>query len=838
MKKNLLLHAWQFALIALPWLLISSFDFEAFGPQSAVLLLIPLLWAAAFTYLRHRKHLYSALNAYMAFLLMLWGDSMNFQPGSSATQFSYTAISLLMAAVIVLIRQKIGKHYPPLASALALTTTLALTLPAVFFIAFAVNFDAAVTPEVIFAVLQSNLGESLDFIGDWISPTSIAAAAFLAVLIAFLASRKQRGGFHAAEALMLPCLFAAAYSLQDHLRLYNFIFIAHQNYTHELQLFRSLQEKVEAEEIQFKANKNESGEIYVLVIGEALNKVHMSLYGYVRETTPKLKALSKSEGAIVFSNAFASHTHTQEVLPRALTEVNNNSSLGFFQSLSIINILNKAKFHTHWITNQPLYGYHTNITTIVASQSDLLTPLNHFIGRTSLTNKHDGAVLDELKKAISQEGPGNKAVFIHLMGSHNSYRDRYPDSHSAYSGRLAPAQFGNLHHKPVSTPVNWYDNSILYNDHVVASIVEIIGDLAGVSGLVYFADHADDVVNLRGHNSANFSFEMTQIPLLMWFSSEYRQSYPEKYRLLKKHSDKLFSTDSIYDTLIGVSGVKTGRYQPQNDLSSSLYELDEDSAHVLHGRLPYAQADNYQYHQPRNIQILKERGQGVRVIPHRVNSLGKLSQVVFDGYAAFEVDVLFQDASSAERPQLEVGHDADSMSGLHIQDFLAQAPAAEKVWLDIKNLSSGNHQQVLRSLNGLDAQFDLRKKAIVESSFMGPEFSAFSKAGWHTSYYLPTNRIWALLEAGDSAQMQVLANAISQQSRSQMLSALSFNARLYPFVKSYLAPLLDDHIVYHTWDINISLADKGLMTVLGGSAPFQDPRVKTILVVYRSPFHL
>ena len=71
-----------------------------------------------------------------------------------------------------------------------------------------------------------------------------------------------------------------------------------------------------------------------------------------------------------------------------------------------------------------------------------------------------------------------------------------------------------------------------------------------------------------------------------------------------------------------------------------------------------------------------------------------------------------------------------------------------------------------------------------------------------------------------------------------MLSALSFNARLYPFVKSYLAPLLDDHIVYHTWDINISLADKGLMTVLGGSAPFQDPRVKTILAVYRSPFHL
>ena len=838
MKKRLLQHSWQIAFIALPWLLISPLDFKALGPQSAVLLLIPLLWAAAFIYLRHRKHLYSALTAYLVFLLLLWGDGINFQPGSSAVQFSYTAICLLLAAVIVLIWQQVGKSYPRLASAVAFTITLAVALPAIFFIAFAVNFDAAVTPETIFAILQSNFRESLDFIGDWISPTSIASAAFLAILVAFLTSRRQRGGFRAYEAALLPCLLVAAYSLQDHLRLYNFILTAHQNYTHELQLFRSQQEKVEAEEIAFKAHKDESGETYIVVIGEALSKKHMSLYGYVRETTPKLKALSRSAGTIVFRNAFASHTHTQEVLPRAVTEVNYNSSQEFFQSLSIMNILNKAEFHTYWITNQPLYGYHSNITTIVASQAEFLTPLNHFIGKTSFTNRYDGAVLDELKKVISRKGRGNKLVFIHLMGSHNSYSDRYPESHSAYAGRLAPAQFGDLHRKPVSTPLNWYDNSILYNDHVVGSITEIIEDLGGVSGMVYFADHADDVVNLRGHNSANFSFGMTQIPLIMWFSAQYRQAYPEKYRLLRKHSDELFSTDSIYDTLIGLSGVKTDRYQPENDLSSSRYELDEESAYVLHGKYPYAHADNYHYHQPKNMQILKGREQSLRVIPHRVNSLGKLSQVMFDGYAAFEVDVLFQDASSTERPQLAVGHDGDSMSGLHIQDFLSQAPDAEKVWLDIKNLSSGNHQQILGHLNRLDAQFDIREKAIVESSFAGPEFSAFSRAGWHTSYYLPTKRIWELQEAGHFAEMQALAGALSQQSRNQMLSAFSFNAKLYPFVKSHLQPLLADRIAYHTWDRNIRLADKGLMSVLEGSAPFQDPRVETILAVYRSPFHL
>ena len=836
MKKKLLLLSVQALLIALPWATISLLSSEAHH-RPPLIFAVPFLWAAAFAYLHYRKQLHTALNSYMAFLLMLWADTLTFPSGSSPAQFSYTAICLLYAAAIVLLRQTAGRKYPHTVSFCATLATLALIAPPVFYIIFTMNFGAAVTREVFYAVFQSNLRESVEFIGSWISPTSIIAAVLLAILIAFLSAQKQIGRFHMSEALLLPCLLAVAFALEDHLRLYNFFFHAQQTYIQELDLFNSQQEKVRTGEITFMAEKDDSAETYVVVIGEALNKDHMSLYGYVRDTTPRLERLAKSDRFITFSNAFSSHTHTIETLQRALTELNQTSTQDFFTSLSIVNILQKAGVDTYWITNQPLYSYHSNIVTIVAKQSEHLIPLNSFVGRGSLAQSYDEVVLDEVKKVLARKGQRNKAIFVHLMGSHNPYGDRYPQTHGAFSGHLSPGQFGKLH-KPISTIINWYDNGILYNDYVVSSIIQLLKNAGGISGFMYFADHADDVIGRRGHNSRNFTFSMTQIPLILWLSDQYRRTYPRKFRLLSEHSDELFTTDYIYDTLIGLIGVQTDRYRPENDLTSSLYQLNEGAAYVLHGRLPYAHADNHRYHQRKNIRTLIDTGQGLRVGPHRVNSLGKLSQALFDGFEAFETDVFFRDSGVAGQSSLEVGHDADNMSGLSLEVLLSEAAKARKIWLDLKNLSAENHRMVLHRLDALDAQFGLKEKTILESALTGRPLAAFSQAGWRTSYYLPTRRILRLLETNDSLEMQELAVGIAEQSRIQQLSGISFSAKLYPFAKSFLEPVLPAELAYHIWDPTIRLPDRNFAAVLESQAFFHDKRVKTILVGYQSPFHL
>ena len=39
----------------------------------------------------------------------------------------------------------------------------------------------------------------------------------------------------------------------------------------------------------------------------------------------------------------------------------------------------------------------------------------------------------------------------------------------------------------------------------------------------YFSDHSEDVVRFLSHNSGNFTYEMSDIPLIFWFSEEYRR---------------------------------------------------------------------------------------------------------------------------------------------------------------------------------------------------------------------------------------------------------------------------------------------------------------------------
>ena len=245
----------------------------------------------------------------------------------------------------------------------------------------------------------------------------------------------------------------------------------------------------------------------------------------------------------------------------------------------------------------------------------------------------------------------------------------------------------------------------------------------------------------------------------------------------------------------------------------------------------------YTYHQKKNIAILRANKQTLRVIPHRVNSIGKLMDIWSKGYRAFEIDVLY---GVVEQNHLEVGHNHGDMSGISLEKFIKSIPSSEieKIWLDLKNLTQQNHKKVLERLNRLDRQFSLKEKLIIESGTNESFFRKFQEEGWHISYYLPTKKILEYLNANKTKEMERLAWIISEQTIVQRLSAVSFDHRLYPFVKYYLEPLLSSEIVYHTWDLKLKLYDRGLLAKLNEKKYYIDKRVKTILLPFKSPFHL
>ncbi len=307
--------------------------------------------------------------------------------------------------------------------------------------------------------------------------------------------------------------------------------------------------------------------VYVLVIGESQNKMHMSAYGYGRETTPWLDSMKDDEHTVFFKDARSCHTHTVPVLSYALTAKNQYDSRELTKAVTLIEVAKAAGYKTIWLSNQVRYGAWDTPTSAIASEADQQEWLNTHVGETTETTTYDGALVDCLAN-IKPEG--KMLIVIHLMGNHGSYRDRYPKDATVFEG---------------DSPVDQYDNSIRYNDYVMHNIYETAEAMPNFQGIVYCADHADDVDRNLGHDASHFTQDMTKIPFYMMFSDAYIRENIDTVRELKEHAGDRVTNDLLFNEMLAVMGIVIPQeYEKQNDLTSPAYDSDISRFRTLHGK--------------------------------------------------------------------------------------------------------------------------------------------------------------------------------------------------------------------------------------------------------------
>lgn len=771
-------------------------------------------------------------------ILIFIADRLNFEPISARQEFAYSSAVLFITFIFVFTYQELAGKRFKLATLFSYAVAIILYTISISYIAYAISFDTMITEDIIYAISQTNVKESIEFTEEYISPLWIIVVLFSTIFMGYLLLKQEGKETSKIEKSLL--LFIVVLTLgmagvqRQDIRLFSFAIDGVKHYAEELELFRETQEKRKTGVIEFEATKDKKGETYIVIIGESLNKKHMGIYDYMRDTTPLLSEKIVNDELLLFTNAYSNHTHTMPVLSLSLTEANQYNDKNYYDSLSIINILNKSEIETYWISNQNLYGVWDNLVSIIAHESDHLVALNRTVGESTKTQKHDEDLIDEVKNILSQKTDKNRVIFVHLIGNHGAYSSRYPkDKYTIFNGTLKLGEFGTEASK--NTNINDYDNSVLYNDYVVNSILEELQKEKAVNGFIYMSDHADDVIGKLGHNSGKFTYEMAQIPMIAWFSDKYRKEYRNKYTILSNHRNTLFSNDMLHDTMVGLFDVKTDKYNSKYDLTSKDYKLNSKDALVLHGKQHYIDKSNYIYWQKTNTQYLVDTNQSNRIFPHRVNSIGKLKDIWNDGFKSFELDTRFGDNNTTF---FQMGHN-DGVMGIKMEDFLLSVDYSkiERVWLDFKNLNQNNYKEAIKRLEYLDKKYDIKKKFIVESGTTFPFFKEVRKSGWHTSYYMPTEKIVKLLKDKNIKGMNALAKNISNQTKYQKVSAVSFDHRLYPFVKEYLEPLIDKDVVYHIWHAP-SLSSNSFQQDLQKNRLYMDKRIKTLLTRYKSQFNL
>ncbi len=797
---------------------------------------VPFLWSMLLIYLYGKKHFYIAINSLFILILIFIADRLNFDPMSSKTEFAYSSVVLFITFLFVFIYQELGGKRFNIATIVSYVIGIILYSIPITYIIYAINFNTKITKDIIYAVSQTNVEESLEYTTQFISPGWLAVVLLSAIFMGYtLLKQEKKETSYIERSLLLFVIvltFGIASMLKHDIRLYDFARNAAKNYQKDLRLFKEAQEKRKVDGTLFQADKNASGETYIVVIGESLNKKHMGVYGYLRDTTPRLTKLAKEEEIILFTNSYSSHTHTMQVLSLSLTEANQYNAKSYYDSISIMNILNKSNIDTYWLTNQALFGIYDNLVSIIAHEANHLIGMNRSTGTTS-TQKLDGELIKEVKKILNTQTIRNRVIFVHLMGNHTSYKSRYPtDQYSIYQGKVNIGKFGTKVNK--HSNINKYDNSIVYNDYVVSSILDELKKTKGVKGFIYMSDHSEDVIKRRGHNSGRFTFEMTQIPMIAWLSDEYKNRYSHKYENLLNHTETLFSNDMLYDTMIGLFGIETDRYNSKYDLTAENYSLQPNDALTLHGKKHYADRNNYIYWQKENTRYLIDVNQSSRVFPYGVDTVGKLHDIWNDGFRSFELNVRFGDENTE---YFQILHD-DEIIETNIEDFILSVDFSKinRVWLDVQNLNESNYKKALLRLDYLDQKYNLRGKLIIELGITGLPLNTIRKEGWHTSYSITTNNL-GLVKEKDINKMRSLAKKIAERTVKQNLSAISFDHRLYPFVKEYLEPLISKDTVYYVTH-GSSLADLGFKTKLLKNKIYLDKRVKVLSVPYKSQFEL
>lgn len=316
---------------------------------------------------------------------------------------------------------------------------------------------------------------------------------------------------------------------------------------------------VDAQDIIPDENKT-----FVFIIGESQNREHMSLYGYPRDTNPKLQSLA--DNLIVYSDVVSPFIQTLPCMKSILTFTNYEQPQMFMKEASMVEIFRDAGYETFWIDNQ---GSNRGLWAI-----DFYTPTSyrniaHMCSIYEDYGQLDSIVVSRFKKYLNN--PAKKKIFfLHLVGNHFNYASRYESSFQRFSDEPVCSKVeAELTKKDIDI-INHYDNATLYNDHIVFSIIDELRNLDGIAGLIYISDHGEEVFDTEYTYTRSFERilpAMCDIPFVVWRNEEHRKVIP-----LTIETSRPYCTDDIIYSWMDFAGIRYHLYDSKRSIFSADFQ--------------------------------------------------------------------------------------------------------------------------------------------------------------------------------------------------------------------------------------------------------------------------
>jgi len=299
-------------------------------------------------------------------------------------------------------------------------------------------------------------------------------------------------------------------------------------------------------------------DVVVLVLGESASASHFSLNGYERDTNPELRA----RDVLNFPNVSSCGTSTAESLPCMFSNL-GQASYTHRKAESrenLLDVLQRVGVTVQWLDNNS--GGKGVPERVPHGGVEGPGPGDH-------QDPWDGALVTGLQDFLDSHA-GDLFIVLHQKGSHGpAYWQRTPPEWKRF---VPECTRPDLHNCPREEIVNAYDNTILYTDHVLAQIIDLLAANSGAAhvALLYVSDHGESLgengIWLHGFPLWLAPEEQTHVPMVFWASQEFRAARGLGADELQAASQRELSHDNLFHTVLGFFGVETSAYDPALDV--------------------------------------------------------------------------------------------------------------------------------------------------------------------------------------------------------------------------------------------------------------------------------
>ncbi len=254
------------------------------------------------------------------------------------------------------------------------------------------------------------------------------------------------------------------------------------------------------------ATVTDSGkDLCILIIGESARRENFSLYGYHKETNPLM-----ADDGVTALVADAAATYTTAGVKAILSHKPGNK---LYEILP--NYLNRSGVDVTWRTSN--WGE----PPVHIDKYFKIGKLRQMYPQED--GRYDGILLAGLKDIIMESDKDKIFIVLHTGTSHGpTYNKKYPAEFEIFTPVCNTVEMSKA--DPTEL-MNAYDNTILYTDYLVHSVIEILRSIPQRrSCMIFVSDHGESLgennLYMHGVPMSMAPKEQIEIPFIVWTSDK------------------------------------------------------------------------------------------------------------------------------------------------------------------------------------------------------------------------------------------------------------------------------------------------------------------------------